>query len=105
MQSDSGRASSDNPDRNPDEAESPQTLEMAEKLKRWRRKNSAALGIPAYRVLTNATIDRIAEARPTSREELESLSGVGPATMDQFGDDIVALVTSHTATAVATCAN
>ena len=94
VQSDSGRASSDNPDRNPDEAESPQTLEMAEKLKRWRRKNSAALGIPAYRVLTNATIDRIAEARPTSREELESLSGVGPATMDQFGDDIVALVTS-----------
>jgi ATP-dependent DNA helicase RecQ len=94
VQSDSGRASSDNPDRNPDEAESPQTLEMAEKLKRWRRKNSAALGIPAYRVLTNATIDRIAEARPTSREELESLSGVGPATMNQFGDDIVALVTS-----------
>ena len=32
VQSDSGRASSDNPDRNPDEAESPQTLEMAEKL-------------------------------------------------------------------------
>ena len=29
--------------------------------KRWRRKTSAALGIPAYRVLTNATIDRIAE--------------------------------------------
>lgn len=94
VQSDSGRASSDDPDRNPDEAESPQTLEMAEKLKRWRRKNSAALGIPAYRVLTNATIDRIAEARPTSRKELESLSGVGPATMDQFGDDIVALITS-----------
>ncbi|MAI32294.1 MAG: helicase [Planctomycetaceae bacterium TMED240] len=76
------------------ETENPQSLEMAEKLKRWRRKNSAALGIPAYRVLTNATIDRIAESCPKSREDLESISGVGPATMEQFGDDIIDLVGS-----------
>ncbi|MFK8111194.1 MAG: RecQ family ATP-dependent DNA helicase [Rubripirellula sp.] len=71
--------------------------ELAERLKRWRRKSSAALGIPAYRVLTNATIDRIAESAPLSTSELESIPGIGPATMEQFGHDIVELVVEVTA--------
>jgi len=50
------------------------------------------MGIPAYRVLTNATIDRIAETWPINTEQLESISGVGPATIEQFGYDIVELV-------------
>ncbi len=76
------------------EGSSNQISEIAEKLKRWRRKNSAALGIPVYRVLTNATIDRIAESCPTTSEDLESFSGVCPATLNQFGDDILELVES-----------
>ncbi|MDE0863334.1 MAG: RecQ family ATP-dependent DNA helicase [Rubripirellula sp.] len=74
--------------------ESERTAETAERLKRWRRKNAAALGIPAYRVLTNATIDRITESCPTSTDALESISGVGPATIEQFGHDIVELIRS-----------
>lgn len=69
---------------------------LTETLKRWRRKTSAALGIPVFRVLTNATIDRIAESRPTSTEQLESISGIGPATMEQFGYDIVELIRQST---------
>jgi ATP-dependent DNA helicase RecQ len=61
-------------------------------LKRWRHKTSAALGIPAYRVLTNATIDRIAESCPTTTEQLGAISGIGPATIEQFGYDIVELI-------------
>ena len=91
VQSDSTQSGSDGES---GEAESTQTSEIAEKLKRWRRKNSAALGIPAYRVLTNATIDRIAESCPKSPEDLASISGVGPATMEQFGDDIIKLIGS-----------
>jgi ATP-dependent DNA helicase RecQ len=53
------------------------------------------MGIPAYRVLTNATIERIAEAWPTSAEQLESISGIGPATIEQFGFDIIELVRQH----------
>ena len=68
------------------------TEAIAERLKSWRRKTSAALGIPAYRVLSNATIDRIAELVPTNSEQLESVSGVGPATMEQFGYDVLELV-------------
>ncbi|MCP4887361.1 MAG: RecQ family ATP-dependent DNA helicase [Planctomycetaceae bacterium] len=66
--------------------------ELLERLKRWRRKISAALGIPAYRVLTNATIERIAESSPKSTSQLESISGVGPATIEQYGDDLIELI-------------
>ncbi|MEM1069235.1 MAG: RecQ family ATP-dependent DNA helicase [Planctomycetota bacterium] len=66
--------------------------ELLERLKRWRRKTSAALGIPAFRVLTNATIERIAESQPTSTTQLESVSGIGPATIEQFGHDLVELI-------------
>lgn len=66
--------------------------ELLERLKRWRRKTSAALGIPAYRVLTNATVERIAEAQPQSTSELESVAGVGPATIEQFGYDLIEVI-------------
>lgn len=69
-----------------------QNTELLERLKRWRRKTSAALGIPAYRILTNATIDRIAEAAPQSTTGLEAISGIGPATLEQFGYDILELI-------------
>ncbi len=71
---------------------SPEVANLIERLKRWRHKTSAALGIPAYRVLTNATIDRIAESCPTTTEQLEGVSGIGPATIEQFGYDIIELI-------------
>ncbi|TWU37221.1 ATP-dependent DNA helicase RecQ [Novipirellula artificiosorum] len=69
--------------------------ELAAKLKRWRHKNAAALGIPAYRVLTNATLDRIADAAPRTTTELEAISGVGPGTIEQFGYDLVELILTN----------
>jgi ATP-dependent DNA helicase RecQ len=69
------------------------SADVEERLKRWRRKTAAALGIPAYRVLTNATIERIAAALPQNLEQLSAISGVGPATIGQFGLDLLALTT------------
>ena len=66
--------------------------ELTDTLKSWRRRTSAAMGIPAYRVLTNSTIDRLAEIRPASSSELEEVSGIGPATMEQHGYDILELI-------------
>src|SRR6056297_2608377 len=62
------------------------------KLKSWRRKVTAALGIPAFRVLSNATIERIAIDKPTDTEQLAMLKGIGPSTIEQFGHDIVEIV-------------
>jgi ATP-dependent DNA helicase RecQ len=67
---------------------------IADALKRWRRRISAALGIPAFRVLTNSTIDRLSQTRPQSSSELEVVSGIGPATMEQHGYDILEVIRS-----------
>jgi ATP-dependent DNA helicase RecQ len=66
--------------------------ELIDRLKRWRGKTSAALGIPAYRVISNATLERIVEAMPTSTNELEMIQGIGPATIEQFGYDLMRLL-------------
>jgi ATP-dependent DNA helicase RecQ len=73
-----------------------QSDQLVERLKRWRRKTSAALGVPVYRVLTNATIDRIGQQCPQTIAELESISGIGPATIDQYGRDILELIEQST---------
>ncbi len=84
---------------NGDDVQSEEVEDLIARLKRWRHKTSAALGIPAYRVLSNATIDRIAQICPRDSEQLEAISGVGPATIEQFGYDILAIV-GHTDAAV-----
>ncbi len=72
------------------------TKELLESLRRWRRKVSAALAIPAFRVLSNATLERVAEMQPTSTDQLQEIKGVGPNTLEQFGYDIVELVITVT---------
>ena len=66
--------------------------DLRDLLRRWRYKTSAALGFPAFRVFTNATLDRIAEAQPATLTELEAVPGVGPSTIEQFGEDILGVV-------------
>lgn len=71
---------------------SPLDEELKTRLVRFRRKRSAALDVPAYRILTNATIARLIEIRPRTVTELETVSGIGPATIEQFGHDLVELI-------------
>ena len=66
--------------------------EVAEALKRWRRRLSAALGQPAFRILSNATLERLSQIRPQSSTELESIAGIGPSTMEQHGYDILEII-------------
>ena len=91
-------AGTDDLDTETDEPAAPSTAseqlteELAERLKRWRRKTSAALDIPAYRVLTNAVIERLSEQMPQSTEALGLVNGIGSATVEQFGYDVVELI-------------
>jgi DNA helicase-2/ATP-dependent DNA helicase PcrA len=64
---------------------------LFEKLRGWRLDRSRELKQPAFCVFTDATLTRIAEVRPSTRAELASIGGVGPAKLDAFGDDVLAL--------------
>ncbi len=99
----------DSPELAADDLESPPSLEVSEetaestatdpttellmgRLKSWRRRLAAASGMPAFRVLSNATLERIAMVKPRSTSELEQIAGVGAATVEEYGFDIVEIV-------------
>ena len=56
-------------------------------LRDWRR--HAANGKPAYTVFSDATLEAIAVANPTSVDELARIKGVGPSKLQQYGDAVL----------------
>jgi DNA helicase II / ATP-dependent DNA helicase PcrA len=58
-------------------------------LKAWRLERSRADDVPAYVVFSNATLEEIASRRPTTLVELASVSGVGPAKLERYGEEVL----------------
>jgi DNA helicase-2/ATP-dependent DNA helicase PcrA len=65
---------------------------LVDALKKWRLERARADGVPAYVVLHDSTLGSIAELRPRSRHELLGVPGIGPAKLDRYGEDILAVV-------------
>ena len=63
---------------------------LLEELKAWRRATAQAEGVPAFRVLTNATLDALATLQPRDREELLAVPGMGPRLADRYGGELLA---------------
>jgi ATP-dependent DNA helicase RecQ len=72
---------------------SPADAPLFEALKTWRL--GAAEGKPAFTVASNKTLTAIAAARPQSEEALLAISGVGPAFIEKYAPDVLALVAEH----------
>jgi DNA helicase-2/ATP-dependent DNA helicase PcrA len=72
----------------------PRDAPLFEALKVWR---SGARGDkPAYTVFADATLGAIAAARPASLAELARVKGVGPAKLEQYGDEVLGILADHT---------
>ena len=50
--------------------------------------------MPAYVVLHDATLRDLAAARPDELHELAAVKGFGPAKIERYGDDVLAVVAS-----------
>jgi len=61
-------------------------------LRAWRTSRSKADGVPAYVVLTDRSLQGIAVAGPTTLAELLACDGIGPAKLESYGEEILALV-------------
>ncbi len=70
---------------------------LFEQLKAWRLK--AAAGKPAYTVAHNKTLAAIAASRPADETSLAAISGVGPSFVAKYADDVLRLISSHSALA------
>jgi DNA helicase-2/ATP-dependent DNA helicase PcrA len=61
-------------------------------LREWRLERSRADDVPAYVVFDNKTLEAIAVAQPATREELGSVSGVGPAKLERYADEVLEIL-------------
>lgn len=68
---------------------------VLDRLREWRAAVVADTGRPARAVLVDATLERVAQERPTTTSELARVRGVGPVTVDRYGASIVAAVTGR----------
>jgi DNA helicase-2/ATP-dependent DNA helicase PcrA len=65
---------------------------LFDRLKEWRRTRAQADGVPAYVVFHDRTLAEIAERRCRDRADLSAVSGVGPAKLERYADEILAIV-------------
>ena len=63
-------------------------------LRQWRARVAKDIGKPAYVVFTDATLLSMAESLPSDKNGLLSISGVGPAKMEQYGDEVLEVISS-----------
>jgi DNA helicase-2/ATP-dependent DNA helicase PcrA len=63
-----------------------------DRLKEWRRKRAKADGVPAYVVFHDRTLAEIAERECKDWADLAAISGVGPAKLERYADEVLAVV-------------
>ena len=64
-------------------------------LKRWRLETAKSEEKPAYVIFHNSTLAEIVRRAPRSREELAAVPGVGPAKLERYGDDVLAVLAAE----------
>lgn len=64
-------------------------------LRAWRSAHARADDVPAYRVATDALLAAIVEERPGSIAALRRVKGIGPAKLDRYGEEILAILARH----------
>jgi superfamily II DNA helicase RecQ len=58
-------------------------------LKAWRLERSKADEVPAYVVFSNSTLEEIAARQPRTLADLARVSGVGPAKLERYGEEVL----------------
>ena len=68
---------------------------LFERLRTLRRRLADEQGVPAFVVFNDATLRAMAESRPTGRDAMLRVSGVGPAKLQRYGDEFLAEINRH----------
>jgi DNA helicase-2/ATP-dependent DNA helicase PcrA len=65
---------------------------LLEALRAWRRERAAAEEVPAFVVAHDTTLAAIADIRPRTLPALRRVRGMGPAKLERYGVEILAIV-------------
>jgi superfamily II DNA helicase RecQ len=63
-------------------------------LREWRSATAARDKVPAYVVFSDAHLEGIASAMPKTLNELANCRGIGPAKLEKYGDELLAILES-----------
>lgn len=74
---------------------SPEVKGLYEGLRVLRKAIAGELGVPAFMVFSDKTLRAMARARPTTRESLLQVHGVGPAKCNTYGRRFMELIRLH----------
>jgi len=69
--------------------------DLVDRLKTWRLETATANAVPAFVVMSDKTLLAIAAGLPRNERELIMIPGIGPAKLDAYGDDILAIVSGE----------
>jgi len=61
-------------------------------LKEWRSQAARAANVPAYVIFHDTTLAAVAEARPSSRDALLAIPGLGPVKAERYGEALLRVV-------------
>jgi DNA helicase-2/ATP-dependent DNA helicase PcrA len=64
-------------------------------LRAWRARAAKAAAVPPYVIFHDTTLAALAEVRPSDRDELLRVPGLGPVKAERYGPDLLALVAEH----------
>ncbi len=68
---------------------------LVDALRAWRKERAKADGVPAYVVFNDRTLFALADRQPRSRGELLAVEGIGPTKLDQYGDELLAMLAAE----------
>jgi DNA helicase-2/ATP-dependent DNA helicase PcrA len=69
--------------------------EMFAALKAWRSTVAKAAAVPAYVIFHDTTLAAVASAKPSDRDSLLAVPGLGPVKAERYGDELLRLVAEH----------
>jgi len=66
--------------------------DLLRRLKGWRSAEARRRGVPAYVVFHDSTLEELAARKPTDRERLRDIRGVGAAKIERYGEDLLGVL-------------
>ena len=69
----------------------PRFAEAWDGLRTWRAERAKAAGKPAFVVFDDKTLRLVAAILPTNEAGLLAISGIGPAKLESYGDELIAI--------------
>jgi DNA helicase-2/ATP-dependent DNA helicase PcrA len=75
-----------------DDCPVPYDEELFESLRNWRKEQAEAQSVPAFVVFSDATLEALAEVKPSDRRGLQSINGIGAAKLERYAEDLLAIL-------------